>query len=148
MVDLATLNISRTTIATLMNFYFVNTPRNLIFIWVCKVFSLFQQIAACEKSLLFKDRKLHLIRISRCQDIPKHGLRSETMSPTHSIPQYPNSPPPPSPAPLSYSGVIRLKMFALKQWVFLEHIWNFSKWKSLVKDEKYWMLRKAMLGKR
>ena len=47
--------------------------------------------------------------------------------------------------PLCYSGVIRVKMFVLKHWVFLEDIWNFNKWKSLIIDEKPWMLWKAML---
>ena len=31
--------------------------------------------------------------------------------------------------PRSYSGVIRVKMFALKHCVFMEDIWNFNKWK-------------------
>ena len=46
---------------------------------------------------------------------------------------------------LCYSGVIRVKMFVLKHWVFLEDIWNFNKWKSLMIDEKCWMLWRAML---
>ena len=53
--------------------------------------------------------------------------------------------PAPSVSPLSYSGVIRITMFVLKHWVFLEDIWNFKKWKSLIIDETCWMLCKAML---
>ena len=49
MVDLTTLNISRTTRAMLMNFCIVNTPSCQILIWVCKVFCLFQQTFACAK---------------------------------------------------------------------------------------------------
>ena len=55
----------------------------------------------------------------------------------------------PTPCPrvtrLGYSSVIRVKMFVLKHWVFLEDIWNFNKWRSLIIDEKYRMLWKAML---
>ena len=53
--------------------------------------------------------------------------------------------PAPSVSPLSYSGVIRIKMFVLNHWVFLEDIWNFKKWKSLTIDETCWMLCKAMV---
>ena len=42
--------------------------------------------------------------------------------------------------PLSYSGVIRAKMFVLKHWVFIEDIWNFNKWKLFIIDKKCWML--------
>ena len=55
------------------------------------------------------------------------------------------STPYPRVSPLGYSGVISVKMFVLKHWVFLEDIWDFNKWKSLIIDEKYWMLGKAML---
>ena len=48
--------------------------------------------------------------------------------------------------PLSYSGVIRVKMFGLKPWVFFKDNWNFNKLKSIIIDEKYYMLWKAMLG--
>ena len=47
--------------------------------------------------------------------------------------------------PFGYSGVIRVKMFVLKHWVFFEDIWNFNKWKSLIIDEKCWMLWNAVL---
>ena len=59
----------------------------------------------------------------------------------------------PSPLPipalthLSYSGVIRVKMFVLKHWIFFEDISNFNKWKSLIIDKKCWMLRNVMLSK-
>ena len=61
---------------------------------------------------------------------------------------YPLIPPPPPPTTLpflSYSDVIKVKMFVLKHWVFLEDIWNFNKWKLLIIDEKCCMLMKAML---
>ena len=48
---------------------------------------------------------------------------------------------------LSYSGVIRVKMFVLKHWIFFEDISNFNKWKSLIIDKKCWMLRNAVLSK-
>ena len=35
-------------------------------------------------------------------------------------------------------------MLVLKHWVFIEDIWNFNKWKSLIVDENCWMLWKAM----
>ena len=44
-----------------------------------------------------------------------------------------------------YISVIRVKMFVLKHWVFMEDIWNFNKWKSLIIDEKCWMLWNAVL---
>ena len=46
---------------------------------------------------------------------------------------------------LSYSGLIMVKMFTLKHWVFMEGIWNFNKRKSLIIDEKRGMLWKSML---
>ena len=51
------------------------------------------------------------------------------------------------PTLVSHFGVIRVKMFALKNWVFLADIWNFNKWKSLIIDDKYWIIWKAMLKK-
>ena len=48
---------------------------------------------------------------------------------------------------LSYSGVIRVKLFVLKHWIFFEDISNFNKWKSLIIDKKFWVLRNAMLSK-
>ena len=57
------------------------------------------------------------------------------------------TPTPASPLSLSYSGIIRDKMFALKNWVFLDGIWNFDKCKSLIR-KKCWMLLKAILRKR
>ena len=39
----------RTERAMLINVCIVDTPRCQILIWVCKVFSLFQQTFACEK---------------------------------------------------------------------------------------------------
>ena len=54
-------------------------------------------------------------------------------SPPHPLPP---PPPPTHVTPLGYSGVIRVKMFVLKHWVFLEDIWNFNKWKLLIIDEK------------
>ena len=57
-----------------------------------KVFCLFEQIFACEKV------------------ISKNGLLWQ-------VKHLPNFNPPSS--PLSYSGVIRVKMFVLKHWVFL-----------------------------
>ena len=53
--------------------------------------------------------------------------------------------PTPRVTPLGYSGVIRVKIIVLKRWVFFENIWNFSKWKSLIIDEKCCMLWKTML---
>ena len=44
------------------------------------------------------------------------------------------------PTLVSHFGVIRVKMFALKNWVFLADIWNFNKWKSLIIDDKYWII--------
>ena len=62
-----------------------------------------------------------------------------------------NQIPSPLPTPvltrLSYSDVIRVKMVVLKRWIFFEDIWNFNKWKSLIKDKKCWMLQNAMLSK-
>ena len=53
-----------------------------------------------------------------------------------------NSLPTPKPNPLfnflCYSGVTRVKIFVLKHWMFLEDIWNFNKWKSLIIHEKCW----------
>ena len=48
---------------------------------------------------------------------------------------------------LSYSGVIRVKMFFLKHWIFFEDISNFNQWKTFIIGEKCWMLRNAMLSK-
>ena len=47
--------------------------------------------------------------------------------------------------PLSYSGIIRVKMFVLKHWIFFEYISSFKKQKSLIIDKKCWMLQNAML---
>ena len=62
-----------------------------------------------------------------------------------------NQIPSPLPTPvltrLSYSDAIRVKMVVLKHWIFFEDIWNFNKWKSLIKDKKCWMLQNAMLSK-
>ena len=86
------------------------------------------------KVILLKDRKFQLLSNFRCQDIPQNRLHSEIMYP------------PPTTLPfLSYSDVIKVKMFVLKHWVFLEDIWNFNKWKLLIIDEKCYMLMKAML---
>ena len=91
------------------------------YMWVL-VFCLFEKIFAYEKV------------------ISKNRLHCEIKSPPH---------PQPTPNPsLSYSGVIRVKMFVLKHWAFLEDIWNFNKWKLLITDKKCWMSWKAMLGKR
>ena len=68
----------------------------------------------------------------RCQDIPKNRLHGEIMSPPHSTPA--SNPT----TALFYSDVIRVKIFALKQLLFLEDIWNFNKWKLLIIDEKCW----------
>ena len=61
-----------------------------------------------------------------------------------------NQIPSPLPTPvltrLSYSGVIRVKMFVLKHWIFFEDISNFNKWKSLIIDKKCWMLRNPILS--
>ena len=38
-------------------------------------------------------------------------------------------------------------MFVLKHWIFFEDISNFNKWKSLIIDKKFWMLRNVMLSK-
>ena len=59
--------------------------------------------------------------------------------------QIPSPLPTPIFTPLPYFSVIRVNMCVLKHWVFLEDIWNFSQWKSLIIDEEYWMLWKAML---
>ena len=48
---------------------------------------------------------------------------------------------------LSYSDVIRVKLFVLKPWIFFEDISNFNKWKSLIIDKKFWVLWNAMLSK-
>ena len=48
---------------------------------------------------------------------------------------------------LSHSGVIRVKMFVLKHWIFFEDIPNFNKWKSLIIEKTCWMLQNAMLSK-
>ena len=59
----------------------------------------------------------------------------------------------PSPLPtavlprLSYAGVIKIKMFVLKHWIFFDDISSFNKWKSSIIDRKCWMLRNAMLSK-
>ena len=50
--------------------------------------------------------------------------------------------PPPNPH-VTPSDLIRVKMFIFKQWVFLRNVWNFNKWKSLIINEKCWMLRKS-----
>ena len=50
-------------------------------------------------------------------------------------------------ARLFYFGVIRVKIFVLKHWIFFEDISAFNKWKSLIIDKKYWMIRNAMLTK-
>ena len=44
-----------------------------------------------------------------------------------------------------YFGVIRIKMFVLKHWIFFEDISNFNKWKSLIKGKKMLELRNALL---
>ena len=46
---------------------------------------------------------------------------------------------------LSYSGVIRVKLFVLKRWIFFDDI-SFNKWKSLIIGKKCWMLQNAMLS--
>ena len=98
-VGLTTLNILRTTRAMLMNFDMVNTPTGQILIWGSKVFYLFLQIC---------------IWIDYSKKWTDHEIKS--------VPH----PQPPS-SPLSYSGVIRMKVFLLKHWVFLDDIWNFNK---------------------
>ena len=69
--------------------------------------------------------------------IPKNGLHWEIKSPSHIQP--------PVLTLLCYSGVIRVKKFVLKHWIFFEDISNFNQWKLLIKDEKCWMLRNALL---
>ena len=51
--------------------------------------------------------------------------------------------PKPRSHPSLFSDVIRVKMFVLKHWIFLEGISNFNKCKSLTIDRKCWMLQNA-----
>ena len=71
----------RTERAMLINVCIVDTPTCQILIWVCEVFSLFQQTFACEKvkGNIMKRQKLQLLSIFRCQNIPKNGLHTEIM---------------------------------------------------------------------
>ena len=117
-LGLITLNISRTARAMSMNFCIVNASRCQILILGCKVFRLFQQIFAGERA------------------IPKNALHCKIKFPPLLQP---------SSSPLSYSDVIRVKMLVLKHWVFLEDVWNFNKWKSLNRNERFRMLCKTML---
>ena len=102
----------------------------------CACFSKFLPVKRL-KVILLKDRKSQILNIFRCQGVPKNGLYTETVSPLQSIPAF-------APQP-SYSDMIRIKMFSLKRWVFLEDIWNFRQWKSLITNEQYWMLWRAMI---
>ena len=108
----------------------------------CACFSKFLPVKRL-KVILLKDRKSQILNIFRCQGVPKNRLYTETVSPLQSIPAF---------APqlflslsLSYSDMIRIKMFSLKRWVFLEDIWSFRQWKSLITNEQYWMLWRAMI---
>ena len=68
------------------------------------------------KVILLKDRKFQFLSIFRCQDIRKNRLHSEIIPPPHCT----------LTPPLSYSDVIKVKMFVLKPWVFLDDILNFN----------------------
>ena len=136
-VDLTTLNILKTM---LMSFCITDTPRGQIRICGCKVFRLFQQIFACGKvnGNTTKRQKTSAFKNFLLPRYSKNELHSEIKSPP-----LPNTPP--RSTSDSYSGVIRVKMFVLKHWVFLDDIWDFNKCKSLIIDEKCWMLWTAML---
>ena len=120
MVALTALNILRTTKAMSMNFCIVNTSRYQILIWDAKYRASFSIFLAVRRSFQKMD----------C-------MRNQIPSPL----------PTPVLTRLSYSDVIRVKMVVLKRWIFFEDIWNFNKWKSLIKDKKCWMLQNAMLSK-
>ena len=139
-VDLTILNILRTTRAMLINFCIINTSRGQIPICGCKVFCLFQHIFFCGNvnSNTTKRQKTSAFKHFLLLRYSKNELHSEIKSP-------PQPHTPPRSTPRCYSGVIRVKMFVLKHWVLLEDIGSFSKWISLIIDEKCWMLWTAML---
>ena len=119
MDGLTTLNILRTTRAMSMNFCIVNTPRCQIFICDAMYFASF----------------------SRFLPVKDNSKKSTAFR---------NQIPSPLPTPfltrLSYSGVIRVKMFVLKHWIFFENISSFNKGESFIIDKKC-MLRNAMLDR-
>ena len=114
-----------------------NTARSQIFIRGCKVFAGFSRFLPASKLMviILKARKLQFLSIF----LPRYSKKWTA--------QWNQMPSPPSaPAPLfSLSHVNALKMFILKHWLFWKDIWNFSKWKSLIIDNKCWMLWKALL---
>ena len=119
MVVLTVLNILRTARAISMNFWIAYTPRCHILIWDAKYFASFSRFLPVKSSKKWT------------------ALRKQIPSPL----------PNPVLTRLSYSSVIRVKIFVLKHQIFFDNISNFNKWKSLIIDKKSWMLRNAMLSK-
>ena len=71
----------RTARAMLMNFCSVNSPRCEILIWVCKVFCLFQQTFAYEKTKgnIMKRQKTSALKHF---SLPLYELQNEIMFPS------------------------------------------------------------------
>ena len=80
-VDLTTLNIMRTTRVMSMKFCIVNTPKSSFLFGCAKYFACFSKFLPVKRLMviLWKDRKLQVFTIFRCQDISKNGLHSEIM---------------------------------------------------------------------
>ena len=85
-VDLTNLNIFRTTRAMLMNFCLVDTLPCQVFIWVCKVLCLFQQIFNYKKvrGNIVKRQKNSASKHFLLTRYSKKWLHREIMSPPHS----------------------------------------------------------------
>ena len=125
MVHLTALNVLRTTRAMLINLCIVSTPKCQIIISGCKVLWLFQQTFICKE-----------IKKMKCITQSNHLL----------TPNFPRHPSLCLSLSVSYSGLVRMEMFILMNSVSLEDTWNFCKWKSLIIDEKCFMIWKAMLS--